>query len=131
MQQQFALAFQNQAPGLFLELAELLPCDKQRAALLAAAAQAGWTQQQRPLTDTAAAGALGASQAATRDAADGGGEPRYVGVTEPEQAGDGWRPLDRSRLAAVAAALPSGLVRPQEWTQLSENLSNVVVCATV
>lgn len=116
LQQQFALAFQGQAPSLFLELAELLPSDKQRAALLAAAAQAGWApqqqQQQNPIPNTAAASPAGHDgMTAGSSAADN--ENNKIGDmgNEPEQAGDGWKPLDRSRLAAAAASLPSGVVR--------------------
>jgi len=43
LQQQFALAFQSQAPALFLELADILPSEKQRSELLQAATKAGWT----------------------------------------------------------------------------------------
>ncbi len=51
LQQRFALALDAEAPGMFLELAELLPSPEQRSELLQAAQQAGWT---------AAAGSAGA-----------------------------------------------------------------------
>ena len=80
LQQQFALAFQSQAPSLFLELAELLPSPQQRTQLLTAASRAGWA-----LPDEAAVD----------------GAPR-----EPDQENTGsWQPLDRSRVQAAASAL--------------------------
>ena len=42
LQQRFALALNAEAPGMFLELAELLPSPEKRAQLLQAAQQAGW-----------------------------------------------------------------------------------------
>lgn len=42
LQQRFALALDAEAPGMFLELAQLLPSAQQRSDLLAAAQQAGW-----------------------------------------------------------------------------------------
>ncbi len=91
LQQQFALAFQSQAPSLFLELAELLPSPQQRAQLLSAASRAGWA-----LPDDATV--------------DGG-------LREPDQENTAsWQPLDRSRVQAAASALAEEQVRVPAWS---------------
>ena len=43
LQQRFALSLDAEAPGMFLELADLLTSQEQRSELLLAAQQAGWT----------------------------------------------------------------------------------------
>jgi hypothetical protein len=107
LQQQFALAFQSQGQSIFLELAELLSSQKQKAKLLEAAAKAGWLPEQHlgeqdplpsedhgtPVTDQD----RNVSHRVTGD----------VGM-DPSMTEAGWKPLDRTRIAVVAAAsLPS------------------------
>lgn len=86
LQQQFALAFQSQAPSLFLELAELLPSPHQRAQLITAASRAGWALPNEAAVD---------------------GGPKE---SDQENTAS-WQPLDRSRVQAAASALSEKQVR--------------------
>lgn len=96
LQQRFALAFKGEARQLFLDLAQLLPSQLQRAQLLSAAAAAGWLQ---PSAD--------AADAAEPDEQAAVGQPQETEGLSTAQQEDGtaWQPLDRSRIAAAASAL--------------------------